>query len=82
MRARWLNLPPHLVCTPLATPRGAMPSSWLLCSRLLIPCFTPLVLLSHPSPPHPPLQCYDEFLARTLADLQPPSKKRRTDSRL
>ncbi|KAL4443968.1 hypothetical protein ABPG75_011705 [Micractinium tetrahymenae] len=28
------------------------------------------------------LQAYDEFLARTMADLQPPSKRRRTESRL
>ncbi|PSC75524.1 vacuolar 8 [Micractinium conductrix] len=28
------------------------------------------------------LQAYDEFLARTMADVQPPSKRRRTDSRL
>ncbi|PRW51064.1 hypothetical protein C2E21_5389 [Chlorella sorokiniana] len=27
------------------------------------------------------LRCYDEFLARTMADVQPPSKRRRTDSR-
>ena len=35
----------------------------------------------HLLPPRPP-QCYDEFLARTLADVQPPSKRRRTDSRM
>ncbi|KAI7844752.1 hypothetical protein COHA_001635 [Chlorella ohadii] len=27
-------------------------------------------------------RCYDEFLARTMADVQPPSKRRRTDSRM
>jgi hypothetical protein len=26
------------------------------------------------------VQCYDEFLARTLADVQPPSKRQRTGS--
>ena len=34
------------------------------------------------APAHPPVQAYDEFLARTMADVQPPSKRRRTDSRL
>lgn len=35
-----------------------------------------------PSLARPGLQAYDEFLARTMADLQPASKRRRTDSRL
>lgn len=37
-------------------------------------------LCAFPSPFN--LQCYDEFLARTMADVQPPSKRRRTDSRM
>ena len=44
----------------------------------------PLAIQPLPScpPNHNQLQCYDEFLARTMADVQPPSKRRRTDSRM
>lgn len=70
-----------LPCCLLPPPRcQSQPAGGRLLSVAYMPLCCPQTSLPCLSSAHPSrMQVYDEFVARTMADVQPPSKRRRTE---